>query len=331
MSVRTEAKATINQAARSRGEGRETLTNVLHAHGTETIWSLTDGRLCDARQIVNEDARKLMFLEATDGEAIISYAGLGATARKTEPSDWMSAVLRGRNYPMEYSLGILADAVKRELPRHLISLPVPGHAIVSSVLLHGEMRPRVYTITLCRSVAGEWSIEYTQQLTKFRTAPNLVLAGSGALFLDQNRAWKRPLESLIAAHDRGKVSAITIADRLATINNSIYEKLKDLNGKDGTVGPRCVVAWRHRKRGIYGGGGAHQFYRGTSRVSGDKLVPTISGGMDLNAILGVIMPDPTGMLEAMLAANDLSLFRPDTEEINAKLSLLPHHPNEQLS
>jgi len=276
---------------------------------------------------MQEDACKAMVLEATDGVAIITYAGLGATARNTEPSDWMSAVLRGRTYPMEYSLGILSEAIKKEIPAHIASMP--SHVVVASVLLYDDDRPRVYTITLSKLVTGKWSTEYTRQITEFGRAPTLVLTGSGALFLDQNRRWKRPLESLIAAHDRGKVSAITIADRLAALNNEVHKTLKDLNGREGTVGRRCVVAWQHRKRGIYGGGGAVQFYDGASREFSTKPLPTIVAGMDLNAIAGVLMP--IEKLEAAAAAQDLSLlFRQDTEEINAQLARLPHHPDENL-
>jgi hypothetical protein len=50
-----------------------------------------------------------MFLETTDDVAILGYAGLGATALGTKPADWMSAVLRGRNLPLEKSLEVLAE------------------------------------------------------------------------------------------------------------------------------------------------------------------------------------------------------------------------------
>ncbi len=42
-----------------------------------------------------------MLLDTTDGTAVLAYAGLGATAAGTEPSDWMSATLNGLNLPME--------------------------------------------------------------------------------------------------------------------------------------------------------------------------------------------------------------------------------------
>jgi hypothetical protein len=63
-----------------------------------------------------------MFLETRDGVAILAYAGLGATATGVEPADWMSAVLRGRNWLLEPALAAVADALKREFPRHLVQL-----------------------------------------------------------------------------------------------------------------------------------------------------------------------------------------------------------------
>ena len=66
------------------------MTLVLSVVGPESVWTVADRRLTDRGRVVREDARKIMFLETTDGVAILAYAGLGATARGTEPADWMS-------------------------------------------------------------------------------------------------------------------------------------------------------------------------------------------------------------------------------------------------
>ena len=76
------------------------MTLVVTINGPETIWVLTDRRLSSKGKAVKEDALKVMFLETTDGVAILGYCGLGATANQTEPSNWMSAVSRGRNLPL---------------------------------------------------------------------------------------------------------------------------------------------------------------------------------------------------------------------------------------
>ena len=79
------------------------MTFILAVRGPKSIWLLADRRLSYEGRLPKDDACKVMFLETTDGVAILGYAGLGATARGTEPSDWMSAVLRGRNFPLDVS------------------------------------------------------------------------------------------------------------------------------------------------------------------------------------------------------------------------------------
>jgi len=95
------------------------MTLIVAATSPESIWLLADRRISYEHRAPKDDARKIMFLDADDGKAILGYAGLGETAQGTEPADWMSTVLRGRRHFLEQSLGVLADASKRELPPHL--------------------------------------------------------------------------------------------------------------------------------------------------------------------------------------------------------------------
>jgi hypothetical protein len=76
----------------------------------------------------------MMFLETADGVAILGYAGLGETAGHTEPADWMSNVLRGRNIPLEPSLEVLAAAIKARIPRHLLQLTGAGRLVHNVVV-----------------------------------------------------------------------------------------------------------------------------------------------------------------------------------------------------
>ena len=87
------------------------MTFIATVNGPKTIWIVADRRLSYKGKPPKDDARKVMFLESPDGVALVGYAGLGSTAMGTEPADWMSAVLRGRNFPLEKSLHVLARAI----------------------------------------------------------------------------------------------------------------------------------------------------------------------------------------------------------------------------
>jgi hypothetical protein len=136
-----------------------------------------------------------MCLDTTDGVAILGYAGLGATALGTEPAEWMSAVLRGRNHPLEHSLGVIADAMKRQLPRHLVQLPQPVHNVLATAFLGDEVR--LYSIDLAFSPdRSSYRFRYTRHLTVAGTSRTYRVAavGSGAehLLKDKKR-WIRGL------------------------------------------------------------------------------------------------------------------------------------------
>ena len=99
------------------------MTLILAITGRHTIWLLADRRLSTpSGKSLRDDARKVMFLETTDGVAILGYAGIGATARGTEPSGWMSNVLRGRNWPLEPSLGAISTVMQQELRPYMRSV-----------------------------------------------------------------------------------------------------------------------------------------------------------------------------------------------------------------
>src|SRR5262249_19640497 len=126
---------------------RGAVTLVLALNSRDSIWVVADRRLsyADKRPPV-EDAVKVMDLETTDGVALLAYAGLGATRRGTQPSEWMSGVLRGRGgLTLEAALGILSEAALRELPAHLSHLPGNAHTILAPAFIRG-VGARMYTI-----------------------------------------------------------------------------------------------------------------------------------------------------------------------------------------
>jgi hypothetical protein len=306
------------------------MTLILAINGKESIWLLADRRLSSKSRPVKDDARKVMFLETSDGTAILGYAGLGATSLGTEPSDWMSAVLRGRNLPLEHCLGILAEALKNQLPRHMIKIPrniALAHNVVITAFVNNQVR--LYTIDLVfADDRKSYNFRFTRHEARLKNSPlmgtpRIFIAGSGSQYLLQDKKWIRNLLFRVNAYDRRKVSQYVVSDYLAALNNEVH-----LGLCDKSVGPRCIIAWRCRTKGIHKGGGGHQFYTGTSRDNSSLSLPTISGGMDIKALCDILMPSLTQMSAAMQAGKNLEEF--DKDNINTKLANLPNKPDENL-
>jgi hypothetical protein len=306
------------------------MTLVLTVNGPETIWLLADRRLSLKNGTPRDDGCKVMFLETTDGVAILGYTGLGATRRGTQPADWMSGVLRGRNFPLEQSLDVLAEAMKRQFPHHLLQMPGPGtpaHTVLTTAFLGGQ--PRFYTIDLALAPDQQrFSFRYTRHVVqtsipgRART-PRLGIGGAGAPYLKKDGKWIRRLLHVVKAHDRRQVSPYAVADHLANLNYKVH-----LATVDKAVGPSCIVAWRYRKEGVHKGGGGHQFYTGTTRDSSSPVLPTIANGMDIRALVGVIMPQMAEMFDEMQAGEPPR--HPDKDEVDAALAHLPDKPDEDL-
>jgi hypothetical protein len=288
---------------------------------------LADRRLSSRGRVLRDDARKVMFLETPDGMAILGYAGLGATEAGTEPSDWMSRVLRGRNLPLEQSLAVLAEALKKQFPQHLLRIggtAPPAHIVCISSFL--EKEPRYYTIDLVFAAdRRNCALRYTRQVVKKPgltnpKTPRIGVAGSGKQYLARGdiKKWMRPLLRIVKAHKHRQVSAHTVADHLASLNNEVHLG-------DKSVGHRCLVAWRHRKGSAGDGGGDFQFYTGTTRDDSSMDVPIIAHGMDILAIARASMME---QIEAMVTGN--SPPQVDDHEINARLARLPDKPDELL-
>ncbi len=306
------------------------MTLVVAVNGPESIWLLADRRLSYKGRPLKDDAHKVMFLETTDGVAILGYAGLGATVLGTEPADWMSAVLRGRNLPLEQSLGVLAEAMKKQFPRHMVRMPGdggPAHTVIVPAFFGNE--PRLYTIDMVFSPDRKsYRFRYTRHVVDKPTAatartPRLGIAGTGGLYLIQDKKWIRRLLRIVRANDRGQVSSNAVADHLANLNYEVH-----LGVTDKSVGPRCIVAWRYRKGGVHKGGGGHQFYTGTIRDASGPFLPIIGEGMDISALVETLEPHIMKTLKAMRAGEPAKEL--DNDELNAELARLPDKPDENL-
>ncbi len=303
------------------------VTLIVTINGRESIWLLADRRLSCKGRGPRDDARKVMFLETKDGVAILGYAGLGATALGTEPADWMSAVLRGRSLPLEQSLGVLADAMKKQFPRHMIRIPGPGgpgHNVLVTAFVDDKVR--FYTIDLAFTPdKKQFKFRYTRHVSSAPVGrtPRIGIGGRGALHLFRDRRWLRPMLRLVGAYERGQVTSKAVSDHLAKLNLSAHRHITD-----GTVGPSCIVAWRNRKGGHHKGGGGHQFYTDGLRDANSPSLPAIANGIDINAIVGVMVPRMAKSFEAMRVGDPPKEF--DWDELNAELVRLPDKPDEQL-
>jgi hypothetical protein len=136
--------------------------------------------------------------------------------------------------------------------------------------------------------------------------------GSGFVTLIGDLGWKRDeqrkLLRLLAAHDRKRISARAVADHFAKLNDSVHQL-------DGSVGPRCVVVWKHR-----GGGGAFQCYAGTERDGGSFSIPAIANGFDMKPIMEKLRDFSRSMPREALA------------EVKAgtEIARLPNNPDKKL-
>lgn len=299
------------------------MTLIVALTGKESIWLLADRRLSVGTRTIRDDATKVMVLETDDGVAILGYAGLGATAIGNEPSQWMSNVLRGRKLPMELAMTVLADAAQRRLPKHLKQMSTgqqAAHFILAPAFVNG--RRDLYSIELELSPDRKQNrFRHTHWRTDPGPPPVVAMTGSGALQLKGKGTWRREVLNLLRDYDRGRISAHTVADRLATVSLSVHQK-------DATVGPRCTVVWRTRKGGRHKQGSGHQLYTGALRENSNDAIPTIAGGFDVAAIGAVIMKAAgPGLLAALQSG---TAPNPHNDAVDRAVAALPSDPDDEL-
>ncbi len=169
----------------------------MHPDPKGSIWLAADRRLSSFGKAPIDSAVKCTIIEVSDGIALLGYAGLGATAQGSQPSQWVSNVLRGRHHPLEQMLQVVSEAMKREFLPHMESI---RDARVASTQLHRtgirQGDARIYTINLVHTPAG-YKYRYTRHilggaLTPMQVTVPIGLAGSGAPSLFKRQDWKRP-------------------------------------------------------------------------------------------------------------------------------------------
>jgi hypothetical protein len=312
------------------------MTFVLASVSEKSLWMLVDRRLSYRDRKPRDDARKMMFLETSDGTALVGYAGLGATVGNTEPSDWMVRVLRGINAPLEPSLSHLRNAVVRQFPRHLRNLWMdnPEHQIVICAFKEG--RPRIYLIDI---VVNRSARQLQHRFIRVRTLPIelhgqraergvlVAVGGSGGQsLLSRFPAKLREVRGILKAYDSEKISSSGVAHYLARLNHKVH-----LATPDGSVGSRCIVAWRPLS-----GGGGHDYFDGGQHEQqvGPKLhfMPSLARGMDMAAVLAAVS-QPFFDVMATLGPGETpteSHFDRSHAEQRRRVAELPELPDEDL-
>jgi hypothetical protein len=302
------------------------MTLIVGLTSKETIWLMGDRRLTTAKgKIHSEEAIKLMEIETMQNDiALIGYAGLGATAKGREISDWMNSALRGRNLPLEDLLRILANVIKDQLPKYLSrfkNLDRFQHNVVIPAFHNNHAQ--LYSIDLVVTPkTKKIDFRFTKHVnlknnSELLTTPRFGLAGSGASYLISNMKWMRPLLSLAKKSDSGDIKPEVVANELSKVN---FEVSKNLTDK--TVGPNSVVIWRNRRQGRHKGGGSHKFYIGDKADRNSPAIHTLAGGMDVKAIADILMPIH---MKHFKDKTDI-----DYSSIDEKLAQIPDSPSENL-
>lgn len=325
----TGARNGVRQPLRTliRGGRVKAMTLIVAVNGRHTIWMAADRRLSFRSRVPKDDATKMVFLDTPDGVAILGYAGLGLTGSGTEPSKWVGRVLRGQNLSLEQSLAVIARAMREQLPKHMRHMS-PAHMATHSFVVTAfrDEHPAVYSIDLAlardrKTLRFRYTRWQQSAAVQPLLPPPMVFCGSGGSIVFKYRTWQREVLRLAKAHDAGKVSARTVADRLAALNFQVHRR-------DSYVGPNCIVAWRYRRNGVHKGGGGHQYYSGKSRVRDAGPIPTIARGLDVNAVINAVLPSFLKKIEGWPEIqSDQEL---DVDAINAELSRLPTDPDENL-
>lgn len=298
------------------------------------MWLVSDRRLSSAGHLPIDNGIKATAIETVDGAAIIGYSGIGLTAMGSQPSHWVTQVLRGRNCTLEQSLQFLADAMFREFQPHLAKLDKAEfrkHRFLAPAFVNGEKR--LYTFGVAPQ--GDTMRPYLERqiigggLTRLRIPYPIAVTGSGAKALRPYFFnFQRPLLSLVRDFDKMKVSSEAVSAFLADLSFKSH-----LNTRDESVGPNSLVVWRTAKHSRYSGGGGHAFYFGKQSGNG-PIVPGVAHGLDIAEIgrlaWNLHWPQFKQQQEAKRLNEPIPEFRLRGEELTELISKLPTEPDEKL-
>lgn len=263
------------------------MTLIIGVTSPEVLLIAADRRLTFQGSF-RDDATKVFCLETTDGEALVGYAGLGMTGGGTEISDWLTKLLRSQTNTLEGALAKVAEALPRQFPDHLSTLPKncpPEHVFVAPAFVAGQQA--LYAIDIRLDAQGRVLTNYTSHVARplgSATSPfKFVIAGSGAPHLQKIERWGRAVLRLLKAHAAKQIDVEVVADELARLSYLVSRATK-------SVGPSCLVKWMFNKQGSFGGGGGQLAYEGKERQTNVPRIPTVAGYFDVGQLVDTQMP-----------------------------------------
>jgi hypothetical protein len=245
---------------------------------------MADRRLTVANRVLRDDATKICCLDTLNGKAIIGYAGLGATARGMEPSEWVSNSLRGLRVTIEQALEVLVNAAGKALPAHLTGIPQHFQHVmlVPAFTKSAHLYSIEYQQTGKEISVGLNRLIKTSSGTSFTPRANAV--GSGSRLLSKNPNWHHKVCGLVRAFNNKKISGNVVAEELNAICQSVHLELTGQG--DNSVGDRSIVVWRD----LQSGGGNHLSYTGTLQDQHSAPIPTIANGIDISTLAIQMLP-----------------------------------------
>jgi hypothetical protein len=260
------------------------VTFVFGIRSRDAVWLVADRRFSfgKGKPPKDDSAVKMMSLQTNDGIGLIGYAGIGATHRGTQISDWMVSVLQGRGgLTFDDSLAALVDAANRELPVWLVRAKATAHWTVIPAFVNGEGRLYVLGTSIDPATRRPCYV-FTRPVRgdvpgKILNQRSLHAGYDYGVIKDKDNSWWRTLYEMLDAQDRWKITPLVVADYLAALNYEVHQRRPD-----GFVGPNCVVAFRYR-HGVHRWSG-QQSYTGLERDSTQPIIPMISGAIDWNRV-----------------------------------------------
>lgn len=273
------------------GRLARSVTLVIAVTGKKSIWIAADRRLSSKIQVRNNGC-KILNVSAKGGEMLLAYAGLGATARNSEPSEWMKNILVGRGkLTIEQSLQVLAQGFLDEFPRHMRWMPGnKSHSVLAPALCDGKAQ--LYSIAFAIDQHKQVKVEILHHKNDNHGGrpPRIGLAGSGATRLLKKRDWQRTLLRHVARFERGRSQAEDVAKYLV-------ELVRQVADEDQYVSKECVVAW-------HANGGAAYEYDASGTKVGLAQIPRVGSGMDINALIKAVSPFMIDQSEKLLRGEE---------------------------